>query len=149
MKNKKKGVKVGSRTLYRLAQQLKIEHIENNNKSRIIKERLNEVYLLYNKEKKEASQRRTKFLWKIALAMEAEDGIKAKKHVKNIMRIEEQRQQARAICNMKKNKVQTPVLKETCIEGGKLVEIIAKGDIKEQQLSKISNNRVNWKTHCC
>ena len=133
--------RVSSKTLYRLSKQLNIK--ENNNlNDEIIAQKLTLAYDRYKEIKNKAPQDRKKFLWKLAMAKEQEDGIDASKHIKTLIQVEKQRKQARAITIMRGTKKRTPVLKASYKNGSEIVEVIEKNALEsaiiKQNVKKFS-----------
>ena len=95
--------RVSSKTLCRLGKQLNIKK-NNNLNDEIIAQELTLAYDRYKEIKNKAPQDRKKFLWKLAMAKEQEDGIDASKHIKTLIQVEKQRKQARAITIMRGTK---------------------------------------------
>ena len=107
----------------------------------MIREKLDEAYKKWSKIKVKAPMSRREFLWKIAMAKEAEDGIAAKKHIKNIIKIEEQRKQAKSIKIMRRLNKKKGVFKTTFMENGKMKEIIDKRGIEN---AIIKQNKIKF-----
>ena len=95
--------RVSSKILYRLGKQLNIKK-NNNMNEEIITQELTSAYDRYKEIKYKAPQDRKKFLWKLAMAKEQEDGIDASKHIKTLIQVETQRKQAKAITIMRGTK---------------------------------------------
>ena len=92
---------------------------------------LDDAYQAYKRVRSKALKYRTRYLWDKALALESEGGIKASKHVKRLLRIEDQRKQARAIKKMRRV-LQTPAtIKAIAIVDGVSVEVQDRGELEE------------------
>ena len=92
---KDNGNKASSKTLSRLYKSLSVSY--KGVGLEIMEKELYDAYHAYKRIKYEALKYQKIFLWDKSLALEAEGGIKASKHIKQLLWIEDQRKQARAI----------------------------------------------------